>query len=149
MINTLKNISFYLLISFLFCFVSHTLQSKNLLNYLSINIIGLLFTLLAINTATSGLIASKMQDLVFKFPRFDFKETIKQMKLSLFEQIILIVISAITITLQGSKLVDFSKKEFTLDIILVSIMIYSIDILWDTGRAVFVVIEEIQKMNNK
>jgi len=149
MISILKNISFYVLISFLLCFAAHSLQSKSLFDYLSKNIIGLLFTLLAINTATSGLIASKMQDLVSKFPRFDFNETVKQMKLSLLEQIILIVISVITIILQGSTLVDFPQKEFTLDIILVSIMVYSIDILWDTGKAVFIVIEEIQKMNNE
>ena len=146
MISVLKNISFYILISFILCFAAHYLQSKSLFDYLSKNIIGLLFTLLAINTATSGLVASKMQDLVSNFPRFNFKETVNQMKLSLLEQIVLIVISVITIIIQGSKTLDFPKKEFTLDIILVTIMVYAMDILWDTGKAVFVVIEEIQKM---
>jgi hypothetical protein len=110
------------------------------------NIVGLLLTLLAINTATSGLIASKMQDLVSNFPAFNFQETVKQMKVSLLEQIVLITGSVVILIIQGSKIIKFPHKDFTLDVLLVTIMIYSIAILWDTGKAVFVVIDEIQKM---
>jgi hypothetical protein len=48
--------------------------------------------------------------------------------------------------MQGSPVIKFPHKDFTLDVLLVTIMVYSIAILWDTGKAVFVVIEEIQKM---
>lgn len=148
MITILKNISFYVIISFALCYAAYFVQSKSLFLYLSNNIVGLLLTLLAINTATSGLIASKMQDLVSTFPTFNFQDSIKQMKISLLEQIILIMGSVIVLIMQGSLIIKFPHKDFTLDVVLVTIMVYSIAILWDTGNAVFVVIEEIQKMNN-
>jgi hypothetical protein len=146
MITIVKNISFYVLISLVFCYASYLVQSKSLFQYLSDNIVGLLLTLLAINTATSGLIASKMQDLVSTFPTFNFQDSIKQMKVSLLEQIILIIGSVIIIIMQGSPVLKFPHKDFTLDVLLVTIMVYSIAVLWDTGKAVFIVIEEIQKM---
>lgn len=147
MMNFAKNISFYIIISFVLCYIAYIVQSNSLFVYLRNNIVGLLLTLLAINTATSGLIASKMQDLVSNFPEFNFRDTIKQMKLSLLEQIVLIMLSVISLIIQGSQIIKFSHKDFTLDVVLVTIMVYSIAILWDTGKAVFVVIEEIQKMN--
>lgn len=148
MITILKNISFYVIISFAICYAAYFVQSKSLFLYLSNNIVGLLLTLLAINTATSGLIASKMQDLVSTFPTFNFQDSIKQMKISLLEQIVLILGSVIILIMQGSQVLKFPHKDFTLDVLLVTIMVYSIAILWDTGKAVFVVIEEIQKMKN-
>jgi hypothetical protein len=149
MISILKNISFYLVISYLTCLGAYYVNSSSLFTYLRENIIGLLLTLLAINTATLGLIASKMQDLLKDFPTFSFRDSISQMKLSLLEQIILIVSSVIIIIVHGSKMILFPHKYFTMDVLLVTIMVYSIAILWDTGKAVFVVIEEIQKMNKQ
>ena len=112
------------------------------------NIISLLITLLAINTATSGLIASKIQDFVIQKPEVDFSLTIKEMKTSLLEQIILIVVSVICLIIQNSKKIELEFKDDMCNIILITVFIYSIDILWDTGKAVFVIIEEIQKLNN-
>jgi hypothetical protein len=116
---------------------------------LNAQLIGLLLTLLAINTATLGLVASKIQDIVVSRPEFDFNSTIYQMKLSLKEQIVLITLSIITLIIQSSKIVEFSYKIDITNVILIGVLIYSIDILWDTGKSVFVVIEELQKLNNK
>ncbi|MEN9442823.1 MAG: hypothetical protein RLZ33_2900 [Bacteroidota bacterium] len=149
MIGFLKNISFYLVISYIICLGAYFVNSSSLFTYLRGNIIGLLLTLLAINTATLGLIASKMQDLLKDFPTFSFKDSIQQMKLSLLEQIILIVSSVLIIIVHGSKMIDFPHKEFTLDVLLGTVVVYSIAILWDTGKAVFVVIEEIQSLNKR
>jgi hypothetical protein len=146
MMNLVKNSSFYVITSYAICYGAYYVNSNSLFIYLNNNIVGLLLTLLAINTATSGLIASKMQDLVSNFPAFNFQETVKQMKVSLLEQIVLITGSVVILIIQGSKIIKFPHKDFTLDVLLVTIMIYSIAILWDTGKAVFVVIDEIQKM---
>ena len=144
--NTLKNISFYIIIGVIISFLGKYLESDFLFKYLKENIIGLLLTLLAINTATLGLIASKIQDIVVDYPKFDFSTTIKEMKISLLEQIILISVSVITLLLLDSKKIELASKIDIGNIILTAVLIYSINILWDTGKAVFVVIEELQKM---
>lgn len=143
-----KNISFYIIISIIITFLGFKLESKFLFKYLQENIIGLLLTLLAINTATLGLIASKIQDIVVKYPQMDFSETTKQMKISLLEQIILIIISILCLLLMDSTIITYEFKNEIGNVFLVSILIYAINILWDTGKGVFVIIEELQKMNN-
>ena len=145
--NTIKNISFYIVLGIIITFLGKFLESDFLFKYLQENIIGLLLTLLAINTATLGLIASKIQDIVVDYPKFDFSSTIKEMKTSLLEQIILICTSVITLLLLDSNKIDFAYKTDIGNVILTTVLIYSVTILWDTGKAVFVVIEELQNMN--
>ncbi|MFZ4056985.1 MAG: hypothetical protein ACOYKE_02550 [Ferruginibacter sp.] len=144
--SEIKNISFILVASAIVVMFCNYLQTDFLFKYLTDNLISLLLTLLAINTATLGLIASKMQDIVADQPEFDFSRTIKEMKLSLLEQIVLISLSIIILILQDSKLFTIVHKATISNIILVGVLIYSINILWDTGKSVFVVIEELQKM---
>ena len=146
--KNLKNISFFFVIALSITAISNILNSTFLFTYLQTNIISLLITLLAINTATSGLIASKIQDFVIQKPEIDFSPTIKEMKVSLFEQIILIVISVISLIFQNSTKIELEFKDDICNIILITAFIYAIDILWDTGKAVFVIIEEIQKLNS-
>lgn len=125
------------------------LESKSLFKYLQDNIIGLLLTLLAINTATLGLIASKIQDILIPYPSLDFSDVIKEMKMSLLEQIILIIVSIATLLVKDSAILEFKLKDSFCEVILVAVLTYSIYILWDTGKAVFITIEEIQNMNKK
>lgn len=141
-----KNISFYLVIATVITLLSNYLETSFLFTYLKGNIIGLLLTLLAINTATLGLVASKIQDIVTTFPEFDFSNTILEMKFSLKEQIFLIGFSIGTLIICDSSKIQFLHKETVCNILLSSVLIYSIDILWDTGKSVFVVIEEIRKL---
>lgn len=147
--ETIKNISTLVLISIIIVFACNKLETTFLFDYLNAQLIGLLLTLLAINTATLGLVASKIQDIVVSRPEFDCNSTIYQMKLSLKEQIVLITLSIITLIIQSSKIVEFLYKIDITNVILIGVLIYSIDILWDTGKSVFVVIEELQKLNNK
>lgn len=142
----LKNISFYLLISSFLNILSQYINSNFLTEYLSKNIIGLLITLLAINTASLGLVASKIQDILEKEPRINFKETISEMKFSLYEQIFLISLCIISQIILNSEKLVFTYQQFTLDTILLAILIYSIIILWDTGKAVFVIIDQIENL---
>lgn len=145
--KNLKNISFFFVIALSITTIGNVLNSTFLFTYLQTNIISLLITLLAINTATSGLIASKIQDFVIQKPEIDFSPTIKEMKVSLFEQIILIIISVVSLIIQNSEKIELEFKDDICNIILITVFIYAIDILWDTGKAVFVIIEEIQKLN--
>lgn len=144
-----KNISFYLIIAVVLTLLASFLDSDFLFKYLNNRIIGLLITLLAINTATSGLIASKIQDILIEYPKLRFKNTIKEMKLSLKEQIILISCSVLILVVSHSDKVHFTFKQEITNVILLAILIYAVDILWDTGKAIFIVIEQIQKLKDR
>ena len=119
-------------------------------NFLITNIINLQITLLAINTATLGLIISKIYEILKEYPLIDLAQPIKEMKVSLKEQIILIGISFISLILLNNNLeniIDFEHKKLILNIILLSVLVYCIDILRDTGKAVFVIIDLISGIN--
>lgn len=142
-----KNISFFIVLAIIITFIGKVIESKFLFTYLRENIVGLLLTLLAINTATLGLIASKIQDILKDYPKFNFTTTIKEMKISLMEQIILIIVSILCLLLADSEKITYENKDLIANIVLTSILIYAVNILWDTGRAVFVIIEQIQSMS--
>ena len=74
-----KNIFSFLGISFLIILITLPLKSGYISKYLSDNLIFLLVTLLAINTATSGLIISKLQELA-KEQKSEFDKTYKSLK---------------------------------------------------------------------
>ncbi|WNH09957.1 hypothetical protein [Thalassobellus suaedae] len=145
----IKNISFFIVLAIIITLIGKALESKFLFTYLQENIIGLLLTLLAINTATLGLIASKIQDIITQYPKFDFSSTIKEMKVSLLEQIILIAVSVICLLLLDSTKITYQYKSVVSNTILTAILIYAVNILWDTGKSVFVIIEQVQIMNKK
>lgn len=145
----IKNISFFIVIAIFLTFLGVKLESKFLFKYLQENIISLLLILLAINTTTLGLIASKIQDIVVKIPEIDFSDTIKEMKKSLLEQIILIIVSAFCLLLMDSVKITFEHKSEIGNVMLISIFIYAINILWDTGKSVFIIIEELQNMKKE
>lgn len=144
--ETIKDISLYVIISALITLGCYWLQSSFLFDYLQSNIIGLLITLLAINTATSGLVASKMQDLTLQKPEVDLSEPIRQMKISLIEQIVLIALSIIFMTIIKSELIQFDYKEKIFNGGLVLLLVYALAILLDTGKAVFIVIQGLQNI---
>ncbi|MDA8730942.1 hypothetical protein N9M36_01260 [Flavobacteriaceae bacterium] len=78
-----------------------------------------------------------------------FKKTTKEMKFSLTEQVILIIVSVISLIVLNSSVVQLEYKELVLNTVLVGVLIYSVNILWDTGKAVFVIIDLIENMNEK
>lgn len=129
-------------------FLGNWLESDFLFIYLKDNIIGLLLTLLAINTATSGLIASKIQDILTEFKELDFSGTIKEMKLSLLEQIILICISVVSLLVLDSGKISFEYLNEVGNVVLTTVLIFAIAILWDTGKAVFIIIENIHNLKS-
>lgn len=143
--NYIKNIFFYLGVGFILVIASHLLKSSFLSEFLHDNIIVLLITLLAINTATSSLIISKLQDMATKY-KTSFKLTYKELKISLFEQIIQIGLAIIFLVLSDSEVIklNFQYHNFLFDILLTAVFVYSIDILRDTGKAIF----EIIKVND-
>ena len=140
--NYVKNIFAYLGAAFIITLVSSQLQSSFLSKFLYDNIITLLITLLAINTATSSLIISKLQEIAKELKR-DFNLTYRELKNSLIEQIILIGAATVLLILKDSKwlLNNFSHHNLIFDSLLTAVFIYAMDILRDTGKAIFDIIK--------
>lgn len=147
--NTLKNISFFIVISLILNAVSYYLESSFLLNFLNSNLIIILLTLLAINTATTGLLSIKMAELETKFNDLDFKNVYNEMKFSLKEQIVLIIISLLVLIVNDSKLFAFQFKSFIIGTFLTSIFVYALDILRDTGVSVFDLLKLASDINKQ
>ncbi|ABG58450.1 hypothetical protein [Cytophaga hutchinsonii] len=144
--NYIKNIFTYLGISFILTILSNALESDFWAKFLDGNLIVILITLLAINTATISLIISKMQEIAEKHI-IDFDGAIKEVKKSLYEQIILIALAIVFLILKDSSVIKttFKYHDVAFNTIIGSIFINSIDILRDTGVAIF----EILKFNNR
>ena len=139
--KTVGRISFFILLSILVGLISRYLKSDYLGKFLEDKIVELLITLLAINVATCGIIVLKLEE-VSKIYNKDFSATIKEIKLSLTYQIWFIGISISTLILFHSKTISESFGEnhkFLFDTILTTIFICSIDILRDTGMAIFLI----------
>lgn len=145
----IKDVSFYIVIAAAITFFSELFETQFLYTYLKEHLIGLLITLMAINTATLGLIASKIQDIQMSHPQREFPDTIKEMKLSLKEQIALVVLSILVLIVNDSPNTEFAYKGIVFNIILTTILTYAIAILWDTGNAVFVSLEVSKKQEKK
>lgn len=88
-----------------------------------------------------------MAELETNFNDLDFKSTYIEMKFSLKEQIILIILSLLVLIINDSKLIDFEFKNFIIGTFLTTIFIYAIDILRDTGISVFKLLELVSDIN--
>lgn len=137
--NELYKTFAYLFFSFLLSFLSTKIDSQ-FINDFSQNFITLLTTLLAINIASSSLIAGKLKELNIKTGQ-NFEKTRKELKRSLSIQLILIAISFILLMFKTSSLFcDLLGAEYLnliSNTITVSIFIYYLDTIKDLGKALF------------
>lgn len=146
----IKSISLYLVIAFLLSYSSDKLESPFLQTFLSANLINILITLLAINTATVSILLSKLNEISKNNNDFNFEDNYKELKKSLIEQICLIIFAVIVGILSSSKLIQahLSNYQLIMDTANIFVFVYSIDILRDTGIAIFS-ITKFEKKNNK
>lgn len=128
-------------------FLAQVMQSSlntNYLNYfLSQNLITILIALLAINSATLGIVLTKIRDLVEKHGNAQcFNTTKKQMVLSIKEQIALIIIAVIFLTAVSSTLVTgYTNLKMLFDATVVAIFAYALFVLYDTAKGVLIIID--------
>jgi hypothetical protein len=118
---------------------SYFLKSEFIGTFLAQNIVTVLITVLAINTATSGLVIAKLIDISEK-TKHDFKGAYYEIKVSLVFQIVLIVIAVITLMLKGSlyfRCDDMKDWQIVFNTILTMAFVASLDVLRDTGISVF------------
>lgn len=134
----LKTICLYIVSAFILNISSILLGSDFLYSFLFSNIVMFLIMMLAINTATSALIMARLNELS-KGDLTLFREPIKELKLSLIEQIILIATAVLLSILNNSDIFKEAIKYPTiiLGTLITTIFIYAIDVLRDTGMAIF------------
>lgn len=122
-------------------FVQAMLEVNFVAEFMSTNLLGLLVTLMAINTATTAFIVSKMQEISRdnqKSINEVFGNTKAQLLLSVQEQLSLIV-SALILSMLAKKNDWTWKPELIgagIEILLLTTFIYSLFILYDTAKAV-------------
>jgi hypothetical protein len=122
---------------------SNLIQSSSLNLFLMENLITLLFALLAINLATLGVIMTKLKDISDQYIKngesITFTSTINSMKHSINEQIALIALASLSLLLSGSQVIANSNIDFMriFQILNICIFIVAIQVLSDTGKAVF------------
>ena len=152
MIRFLKRISLMIIISIAIEAICLFLQSNFLVPFLVNKIVEIQITLIAINTATSSFIVSKLQEISKLYDR-SFKSIYEEIKLSLFEQIALIVFSILCLTIRQSSLLmplfkSYSDLKYIFGVFMIFSFICSIDILRDTGAAMFNILIELDKNDN-
>lgn len=129
----------FLTISFIICYLSIILES-DFVNGFADDFIALLTTLLAINIASSSLIAGKLKELNIQTGH-KFEKTTKELKRSLTIQLILIAISFIVLLVKSSKMISgiigFNNLEIITNTITIGVFIYYLDTIKDLGMALF------------
>jgi hypothetical protein len=114
------------------------LQSDFLQNFLEDKLIEILVTLLAVNTATLGIILLRLGELCDKH-KTKFPIIVSAMKLSVAEQIGLIIVATICLILRGSKLIQENGEmvNFCCGTVLIAVAIYAVVVVFDTAMAAF------------
>jgi hypothetical protein len=142
MMEHAKNISLFLIIGFLVTALGKSLQSDFIPKFLSENLITLLIALIAINTTTLSVVLTKIREISDKLGG-DFSETAKEMKLSIVEQVALVIIAIITQVIGSSAIINnnYPYITFIAEMILAAILAYALYIVYDTANSVFVILQ--------
>jgi len=128
------------------CLVTFLLEgigSRYLFAFLKQNLINIQIGLLAINTATLGVVLTKLRDLVdMGVPLSKFSNTRGEMLLSVKEQMALIIVALIILSIESATSIPVRVPAELIRILLLSCFVYSLMILYDTAKSVFVVLGE-------
>lgn len=130
-------------VGFLAQVLQSSLTTSYLNDFLSENLITILIALLAINSATLGIVLTKIRDLVEKHGNAQcFNTTKQQMILSIKEQIALIIFAVTFLTIVSSPLVaSYSNLKMLLDATVVAVFTYALFVLYDTAKGVLIIID--------
>ena len=130
-------------VGFLAQILQSSMATSYLNDFLSENLITILIALLAINSATLGIVLTKIRDLVEKHGNAQcFNETKQQMILSIKEQIALVIFAVTFLTIVSSPLmVSYSNLKMLFDATVVAVFTYALFVLYDTAKGVLIIID--------
>jgi len=128
------------------------LKSNFIVSFLTNKLVEMQITLIAINTVTSSFIVSKLQE-VSKLYNLSFKTVYGEIKTSLFQQIALIIFSMLCLTVRNSQLLASffhynPNMKYLYGVFVIFSFVCSIDILRDTGAAMFNILIESERPKN-
>lgn len=130
-------------IGFIFQVLQGALSTDYLNSYLAQNLITILIALLAINSATLGIVLTKIRDLVERHGNAEcFNSTKEHMILSIKEQIALIIFAITFLTIVSSEVIaSYENLKMLFDAIVVAIFSYALFVLYDTAKGVLIIID--------
>lgn len=142
MLEYLKNISFFLVIATTLVTLSKAIESSFIFEFIKSNLITILIALLAINTTTGSVVMTKLKDISDK-NNIDFSSTIGELKSSIIEQMVFIILGILLLVLVGSTkvLAMYEYMNEILYILLVSVFIGSLYNLYDTASSIFIILK--------
>ena len=142
--NKIKDIIIALFLGNVLNYVEQSiLESSFLLDFIKDNLVMLLIALLAINSTTLALVTTKIKDLIDKTNRKDsFQKTKKEMLFSVKEHIALIGFVILLLIFNSSPIIKEYKQAITIcNVLLVSSMIYSLQMLYDVSKSAFIILD--------
>lgn len=124
-------------------FLNGWLQATFLHIFFESNLVTILVALLAVNAATMGIVLTKMRDLIDKNGNGDaFNKTKVNMLLSIKEQIGLIILATIILSIKSSPTIQsVQNMPLLFNSIITGIFVYALLILYDTAKGVLIVAE--------
>lgn len=141
MINQIKNYSLYVVIGIIINITTNFIESDFLYIFLKTNFITILIALLAINTTTSSVVMTKLRDLSIDNPEI-FRSTLKEFKISIIEQVVIIIITVVCFTgIESKFILKFSGMIVYFKCLIYTLFSYSLYILYDTAKSIFVILE--------
>lgn len=123
-------------------FLLHQIQSDFIFNFLKSNITNLQVALLAVNTATLGIVLTKIREIIDKTgQRAEFESTRNEMLLSIKEQVALVATSLLIVAFESAGNPPIAVPSEVFQATLIASFIYSIIVLYDTAKSVFVILD--------
>lgn len=142
--NMIKNILISIAISYILITIETFFKSNFLVDFLEKNIITIIVALLAINLATLSIVLSKIREIIdsLNVKKEIFLKTKKEILASIQEQIALVFTSIILLIIIKSEWILTYPEFFNFfNIGLVACFTYSIIILYDTAKSIFIIID--------
>jgi hypothetical protein len=126
------------------------LGSPYFTDFLKANLINILIALLAVNSATMGIVLTKIRELIEKHGHGDtFQQSRSQFLLSVKEQVGLIAGAIVLLTVSQSKFVkDVPNASMFFGSAIAGIFVYSMLILYDTAKGVLIIIDYEPEADN-
>lgn len=130
-------------VGFLAALINIWLNSTYLHNFFVSNLVTILVALLAINATTMGIVLTKIRELIDRNGKtHTFQKTRNNMLLSIKEQICLIVLATVVLSLKSAPFVmSIENLPLLCDSIVTGIFVYALLVLYDTAKSVLIIVD--------
>lgn len=123
--------------------LSDAAGSTYLATFLEDNLLLALIALLAINTATSGVILSRLRELAETRPEIKLTKTLAAMREATMEQVALVAVAVVVLVTKDSTWIatTWPQSAFFANALLAAVFAYAMQIMYDTAIAVYKIVD--------